>query len=320
MARKMYEILGKNPEEGTFGVEIECEGENLFPIDNVYWKTEDDGSLRGVFPHSRCEWVFKKPLSLKKTLLAIKHLANKQEEEKAIPKFSFRTSVHVHVNVLDLTWDEYCSFIYLYLLLEEPLMNFCGQERIGNRFCLRLQDAEGLLDSVNYLFQTGPQGFRMLNEENIRYSAINIYATRKYGSLEFRGMRGTLDEGVLRKWINALNSLKESAKSFGGIRDIHEFFKNNRNSHVVEQILGEDFLYEGLDFGMNTSFSLCYELPFLYKEVEKRDEKAQQNPPEIVEWVGAAIAHNPIIPFNNIIPRNINRRIDDLFIADEGAE
>lgn len=266
MAKLLSELLLKDCPEGTFGVEIECEGNNLYPINNLYWKTEDDGSLRGVFPHSRCEWVFKKPLSIDKTILALKHLANKQKENNADLQFSFRTSVHVHVNVLDLTWNQYLNFIYLYFLLEEPLMNFCGQERIGNRFCLRMQDAEGVLDTFQYMIQTGARSIRGLNEEAVRYSAINLYATAKYGSLEFRGMRGCLDVDILTTWITTLNKLKESAKQFKSIKEIHNAFKNVNNRDLIVNYLGEEFIYNDYDYGMNTSFSLCYELPYLLRE------------------------------------------------------
>ena len=325
MANKLHELLMKAPVEGTFGIEIECEGENLYPVDNNYWKTEDDGSLRGVFPHSRCEWVFKKPQDLKKTLLAIKHLNNKQEEMGAKPSFSFRTSVHVQVNVLDLTWNQYCNFIYLYLLLEEPLMYFCGQERIGNRFCLRMQDAEGLLDVVQHIFQTGPGALRILNEDGIRYSAINLYTTRKYGSLEFRGMRGTLDVDVLATWISTLDGLKNISKEFNNVIEIHEYFKKTRNQTLIQRCLGEEFWYGSMDIDMNTSFSLCYELPFLFKNVEARKEQAPLNADGLVKWAEGVIARGQIIPnplrdnpFDNVPVRRAQAH--DLFIVDGGVE
>ena len=274
MPKKLYELLDKALVKGEFGIEIECEGNNLYPLDNVYWKSVDDGSLRGVFPQSRCEWVLKKPLNEKTAIAALVNLSIKQKEYGAVPQFSFRTSVHVHVNVLDLTWKEYCNFIYLYLLFEEPLMKFCGDQRIGNRFCLRYQDAEGLYDTILHLFRVGPKALRAFHEDDVRYAAINLAATKKYGSLEFRGMRGTLDVDVLTLWIQTLKKLKTLAVEFESPLQILQWARELSNEQLCKDKLGDVFVYPGVEDDMNLSFSLTYDLPHLYKEfVEEPEEE-----------------------------------------------
>ena len=47
--KKLYELLGKAPSEGTFGVEIEVEGDNLC-APTQGWNITHDGSLRGRYP------------------------------------------------------------------------------------------------------------------------------------------------------------------------------------------------------------------------------------------------------------------------------
>lgn len=262
--KKMYEVLGKPLIDGLFGVEVECEGENLFPINTRYWRTESDGSLRGQYPNQACEWVMKKPLSFDATVVALKHLLNAQKEAKF--NFSIRTSVHVHVNVLDLTWDEYMCMVYLYMLLEEPMMRKCGNTRIANRFCLRVQDAEGILDTMEYLMNVGDQGIRNVHGDNVRYAALNIAATGKYGSLEFRGMEGNLDIPRLTEWLSAINSLKEFAKEFGNVKSLFRYVEVNGAEKLLDKVLGKAFVYEGVMNDIQMSHSLTRDIPYLYKE------------------------------------------------------
>lgn len=317
MEKTLSEILGKAPIDGEFGIEVECEGKNLKLMEGKYWATEHDGSLRGIYPDTCCEWILKKPLSLDKTTLAIKHLYNEQTKNGAEFNFSFRTSVHVHVNVLDLTWTQYCNFIYLYLLVEEPLMRFCGNERIGNRFCLRLQDAEGLMDTLSFMFKSGPNSLRHVIEDEVRYAALNVAATRKYGSLEFRGMRGNLDVNVLTTWINTLHALKQAAIKWESPKEIAEWARNTRNSEVCMELIGEFFLYPDIDSDMNTSFSLSYELPYVFLENKEVKRDGHQ------EIFLQAFAANPIDRLLDVRVNALRRAVgirDDLIIADEGVE
>jgi hypothetical protein len=270
--KKLSELLVLKPQAGTFGVEIECEGENLSPVDNSTWRTEDDGSLRGAFPRSRCEWVLVKPLPLGKALTAVSSLARKQEKDGATPDFSFRTSVHIHVNVQEMTQDQYFNFIYAYLLLEEPMLRFCGAARKANRFCLSMNDGEGLLDYLSYIFQNGVGSLGHINENDVRYAAMNIAATRKYGSLEFRGMRGTLDVDVLSTWILALNSIREYAMEHKNVHAIHDEFVKHSPTQFMRNVLKDmspDFEYDGMEGDLRNNFSVTLELIYAYKPVKE---------------------------------------------------
>jgi hypothetical protein len=258
---KIYEKLGLDKPSylGLFGVEVECEGRNLTPLNNVYWRTEKDGSLRGEFPHSSCEYVLKKPIGLISCVKAVDNLLENQRKDVEF-KFSFRTSVHVHVNVSDMEWEEYLAFCYTWLLCEVPLMEFCGEDRKANRFCLRATDCEGVVDGLLLLINTG--SLRRVNEFEVRYAALNIGATPKYGSLEFRGMRGTLDKAVLTAWLSALKSMKEYC--YGKtIRKVFEEINELGNRAFLAKVVGTDLFWtKSVDGEMDRSFSLTIQLPF----------------------------------------------------------
>ena len=306
--KNLADLLGKDPIDGLFGVEVECEGRNLYPINNRYWKTEQDGSLRGVYPSEACEWVFKQPMSFDSSILALKHLVTAQEE--AVFNFSFRTSVHVHVNVLDLTWDQYMAMIYLYMLLEEPMMRKCGKTRIANRFCLRVQDAEGILDTVEYMMQMGPPSLHAIHQETVKYSALNLAATPKYGSLEFRGMEGNLDIPRLTEWLTAIRSIKENAREFGNVKSVFRYVDLNGAHKLLEKVLGNAFFYDDCSNDILMSHSLTRDIPYMYKEEFVPVKEGVKKGEFRANVIGARRAAQLPAGWENV-------RIDELFAAQD---
>jgi hypothetical protein len=275
--KKLYELLNLKETQGTFGIEIECEGANLRAVENETWTSTDDGSLRGHFPESRIEWVLKKPLPLGKAITAVSNLNKMQERHGAVPKFSYRTSVHVHTNVQQFTEDQYLNFLYTYLLIEDPLIKFCGKQREANRFCLSINNGEGLMDYLAHVFRNGYQAIARLDENAVRYAAMNIAATRKYGSLEFRSMRGTLDTEVLTTWLIALDNIRSFAEKQENVRDIHDKFVKSDPLNFFREVVGdvsEAFEYKGMEGDIRNNFSITLELVYAYQPFsEKRGEK-----------------------------------------------
>lgn len=278
--KKLYELLALPKTTGLFGLEIETEGENLNAIDDEKWKTTDDGSLRGMFPEQRSEYVLKRPLDMAAAVRAVHQLAKHQED--AVLKFSHRCSVHVHMNVQDLTFPQYCNLLYISTLLETPLMRFCGKERIGNLFCLRAQDAEGLIPMMSRIFQT--HSLREVNRDLFRYAAMNVEATKKYGSLEYRGMRGNMDVPFISNWLASLNSLKEYAKKHKDPRAIHDQFVMLDPHTFIESVFGHEraqhFIYPEVVHDVRKAFSFTIDLPYNYvpREEQAQEEQAGGKP------------------------------------------
>lgn len=294
--KKILELLRLPACKGDLGVEIECEGNNLNPIDTPSWRTERDGSLRGDYPYNSSEYVMRAPVTAKRFPSVLKELIDHQKNAKF--NFSFRTSVHVHVNVQELTEDELLAFLYACMLLEEPLMNFCGESRKGNRFCLRMNDAEGYDKTLSSIFTHGYRAIARLNGDKIRYSAINVHSLVKYGSIEFRGMRGNMEEAVLLPWCSTLLSIRNVAKKLKNPINVYNMYVGMGNQEFAKKFFGKHadlFMYEGMERDMNQSFSLTIELPHMYKTRDKvkdeypvEDAALQIKPPiGAVRW-GAA--------------------------------
>lgn len=276
---KLYELLNLNELPGDFGIEIECEGNNLAVPPKAIWNTVDDGSLRGEFPHGRAEWVFAKPLSLDDSIKELHNLRIYQDKYKAELNFSFRTSVHVHMNVQHLTFDQYLNTIYTYILLENALVRYCGDERIGNRFCLRMQDAEGLSEYIEHIFRSGYRGLFNINPDQARYAALNVACTTKYGSLEFRSMRGNLEVPYISTWLKALYNIRKFACKFKNPQQIHDMFVRTHPSEFMEEVLGDVYRflsYEDEVEDMRMAFSLSLQLPYAYTNEEIRQAELKR--------------------------------------------
>jgi hypothetical protein len=219
-----------------------------------------DGSLRGGY-----EYVFKAPLPLDKAKEAITALS-KNSANNAELSFSFRTSVHVHVNVLELTRPQLFSFLYLSHLLEGALVKYSGESREGNRFCLRMKDAEWKIDALKSFFSD--RGVKKFSIEDMKYSAINLASLPLFGSIEFRSMRGTLDTEVLFPWLDVLYRIRDFAMH-NSVTDIDRATRLNPEG-IAFEVFGEHFdkfKYEELSKDIKEAHCRMIELPYI-KEVE----------------------------------------------------
>lgn len=260
---KLSEIVGIKDPNADVGIEVEVEGRGLIAFDSRVWEAKHDGSLRDGI-----EYVYKKPLAIGKVEESLNELKDNLKDAKL--NFSFRTSVHVHVNCLDLEYDQLLNFIYLSTLMDSMLVNYCGEQRKTNRFCLRLSDAEGLIDVISPLF-----GFRKRPDYNldqyiernqVRYAAVNVESLVKFGTIEFRSMRGTLDKDVLLPWVETLVNIREYSKQFKDPQEVYYHLLEHGTEPVLKEVLGKHFdlfNYDNLvaDFALNQSLSI--ELPFL---------------------------------------------------------
>ena len=224
----VHELFRKEaPPKGSvlYGIELEMEG-NILPkvIPGPEWRVEHDGSLRG---EDNAEYVLRKPLSYEDSLKAFSKLVYYIDLVGEDPDPSRRTSTHVHVDCRGLHMEQLISFIVLFLTFEEFLVDWCGEERKGNLFSLQTKDAEGFYVALSSFLTTGTPQYL---SDNIRYSSINLAALGKYGSVEFRSLRGTLDKKVLGTWLSVLDRL----------RNLAEVYKNPLEVVYEMSVLGPD--------------------------------------------------------------------------------
>lgn len=230
--RCMRDLIGVNPTEGMYGVEIEVEGKNL-PINlGRTWKVEHDGSLKAEEAH---EYVTPKPLTLEGVKKSLDFLAEAYRIHGSVIDESIRAGVHVHMNVQDWNIKQLMTFTTSYYILEEVLMNWCGPDREGNLFCLRTRDAEYVLFRLMKTLKT--RNLKFLKDDVIRYSSLNYCSLFKYGSIEFRGMRGTGDLDTIYDWVKIIDDLRTSSLKFDSPNDVMAMMSGSGGLDFLEYML-----------------------------------------------------------------------------------
>lgn len=216
---------------GFMGIEIEAEGRHLLAPNMLpkNWKATKDGSLRG----EAYEYLLAKPLSVTDLKASLVDFVKSSVENGVEYKFSNRTSVHVHLNAYTMSIAEIANLLCMYYMFEEVLLNFCGDSRIDNRFCLSFKNAFYIQDIIEkYLSFTD---IWHLNENLGKYSALNLAAIQSHGSIEFRAMRGTVDIDVLFPWIDVIQNLYKLSSEFNNPLAI----LNTPLDQLAETIFGE---------------------------------------------------------------------------------
>ncbi len=207
----------RRKEKGDIGLEIEVEGRNVelfghLPRDN--WRVERDGSLR----NGGVELVLNKPLSRVGVIRALKEVNDFEKQNGVRVEDNGRAGVHVHINMQNYTVTQVYNFICAYMIFEDQLTEFCGDHRSGNLFCLRVRDAEDIIDHLVHILQS--KQWNEFNSNHYRYAAMNVTSLYKYGSLEFRAMRSTTDKDVLLQWIDTLLAIRDWSAKFNNPEEL----------------------------------------------------------------------------------------------------
>lgn len=182
------------------------------------------------------EYVLCKPMTLKGLRLALNKLESALESHGSEVYESARTGVHVHVNVQEMSPRQLFTFITSYLVLEEVLTRFCGKDREGNLFCLRACDADWSIEQ--YVRAAALKDFNYISTEHLRYGALNPTSLHKYGSLEFRAMRGTANFDTVHKWASILVGIRDSSKMFKDPTSVIENFSDGGEHAFLRMLVG----------------------------------------------------------------------------------
>lgn len=217
------------------GVEVEVEQMQRM-ISVPGWRCTTDGSLR----ENGVEFVFKGPIG---GAGACRRLVALDKALTSIPQknFSARTSVHVHVDVRDMTWNELLNLVILYAMVEPYLFSVCGQERDESIYSLSLYRGQDQVSKLINLIENGPE---FLTSRNwTKYSSVNLLSVINFGSLEFRGHRGTCDSSTLINWINHLLSLKMWVQMYSNnLSDLPKLLSTSGHIAMLREVFGDKLL------------------------------------------------------------------------------
>ena len=199
-----------------------------------WWKVVEDGSVRGG-----AEYVLKQPLSGLDLISAIEEVNEKLKNNRI--RFDYQTSLHVHIDSRDINLTQFQNIVCLYTLFEPLLFTVCGESRKDNIFCLSVGHAPtNFIDTIKGIQNTfSPDDFFSLRQSINscpRYSALNVSSLNTFGSLEFRGHRGTKEKDAILNWVNILLCLKEYALTHDNIEELLDAISLEGFHHVVNKL------------------------------------------------------------------------------------
>jgi hypothetical protein len=117
-------------------------------------------------------------------------------------KVSDRTSIHVHLNALNMTLDQLNGLLIVYVICEQALFNYSSAHRKHNIFCVPL---ESHLLSVEY------ENLKHLLERVTKYSSLNLKSVWTHGTVEFRHMETVYEFAPIWNWIMLLGLMHRYA-------------------------------------------------------------------------------------------------------------
>lgn len=263
-------MQNKKPRAGQVGIEIECETSvaNSLPKGisvAEFWRYERDGSLRGA---DNGEYILTKPINFDKVPEAVDKLFDLFKTSEVKLNDSIRTSAHVHLNVMPFYQNRLAALLGLWFIFEEVLSYWCGDHRVGNLFCIRAKDGESIIRQIKGWLEN--KGQFALNNEALHYSALNMAALNKYGSIEVRTMCGPTKAEQVKQWVRILKKLYDASANYEDPRTLIEKFSllgpydflthifEEESEAVLKDIVGLDIresLFEGMRFAQEVVYA-----------------------------------------------------------------
>ena len=299
------------------GIEIEIEKAKLktnHPSSS--WHVTDDGSLKDGGLE-----IVTKPIMFKYMENELRRALGNVEGE-----FSQRTSIHVHMNARDFTYEELARFILIYACYERALYRF-GGDRWKNEYCIPI--TETLPQTVTALTQlknaSGLNGWCKYYGFNLRPLFCDEKQHGDYkpkiGTVEFRQFAGTDNIEHIMDWCNLITCMKFAAKKIttpalcdfiiGNVMCDQDtttmIFKEWAGLLTNQQLFRKDVRHCGNRAKYLIAYTKMHELPFAVQTVGESYYQAAPNPhktfantllyeypPHVKQWLSLACAvdHN----------------------------
>ena len=272
------------------GIELEYEqckaGHLSADLYRKWWTLDIDHSLR----NGGIEFISKplKPSQLMPATLCVTKVLG--EAGGVINK---RCGVHVHLNVSDLTFEQLWNITTYYTLIEAMVFKEFADGREENHFCVPTyansvlqrqfyDDAISLHRGIQKRTKRpGPSalGGSVIAPKQLlplrilatpKYAAMNVNSLPKFGTLEFRQMRGSRDMLKVRKWARFLLNLREVALTYDNAEDILFEYEANGFDNLCGDLklnISEDILPEDIIDCIDGAFTMVGHRPTKHQDL-----------------------------------------------------
>ena len=210
--------------DAIMGIEVEAEKVSaaLVAEPPPFWSSVVDNSLRNAGREFLS--VPADPETIRRSLVALITLF--RDGKAGMPDFSWRTSIHVHLNMREERMEQFLNFLVLYLLFEDSIFSFVGKDRQASNFCIPVQETDmsyaisRMLVGKAHLPQClyTWQKYSALNPRPILYNdhALGPGDTldNGKGTVEFRHLGGTSSLAQIIQWLNIILSLQAASRRY----------------------------------------------------------------------------------------------------------
>lgn len=240
---KKYNSCFKVPT--IIGIEIEVENCKELPLPS-FWMQEGDGSLRNGGKEFKSQ-----PLTPSQAFIALALLWQIMSKSGGKPEFSWRTSIHIHINVLELDSEEVKRLLLLSMIFENLFFSIVGSDREQSNFCVPLTRSSilphvrtfvmgGTLNALSKYWNAGgsdhPMGL-------FKYAAVNLTRLSDLGTVEFRHLGGTNQLSLVLLWLAVLLKVYQAAISMTTqeiISKVLELNNTRKYEKFMQDVFGTD--------------------------------------------------------------------------------
>ena len=210
--------------DAVMGIEVEAEkvSPNLIESIPPFWTSVSDNSLRNQGREFLT--VPADPETIRRSLVALMTLF--RDGKFGTPDFSWRTSIHVHLNMREERVEQFLNFLVLYLLFEDSIFAFVGKDRQASNFCIPVQETDMSYAISRMLVGKAQlpqclgvwQKYSALNPRPILYndhaSGPGEPMDSGKGTVEFRHLGGTYNLAQIIQWLNIVLSLQAASRHY----------------------------------------------------------------------------------------------------------
>jgi hypothetical protein len=237
----------------SVNIGLEVEVENVLKIDPqlslCFWTVHEDGSLR-----NRGREFKTYPMPLQYSEAALRQLFASLNEDV---DFSKRTSIHVHMDMRQLSMSQVMGVLYTYAAIENLLFKFAGANRRNSIFCVPLVETDLLFNHSGKPVETFLQ---TLNKWQ-KYTALNLKPLATFGTMEFRQFPGTDNIQQILVWMDLLAHLRIFAYRYPLkhiIAQVSELNTSSAYKHLISDIFGPLSVYLDTSNLLQDMEKACY--------------------------------------------------------------
>lgn len=207
---------------------IDCSFEGYTHRVMSTWKLVTDASLNTMRGYKAFELV--SPICQGQSSIdQLKTILNILEASGC--KVNKSCGIHVHVGINDFTTKNLTNLIKFYGKHQEEIdmiMQPSRRTSFNNRWAKKI-DINAIWNNLNKC-----ESFRDVeNLMHTRYKVINVFAFRKYGTVEFRQHGGSIDAMKVCNWVALLCNMCDTVKKKANIQKSKGEFK-----HTLTEVFG----------------------------------------------------------------------------------